>query len=139
MRIPLISSNMVRFILTGGTSAVLNALSRILFSLVFTYEQAIVLAYFVGMITAYVLARIFVFPRSGRSAPQEFLRFALVNIVSLTQVWAVSVGLAHHVFPAIGLTWQPELAAHVIGLASITVTSYYLHKHFSFRTKRDAV
>jgi putative flippase GtrA len=91
------------------------------------------------MVTAYVLARIFVFPRSGRSAPQEFLRFALVNVVSLTQVWAVSVGLAYHLFPAIGLAWQPELVAHVIGLASITVTSYYLHKHFSFRTKRDAV
>jgi putative flippase GtrA len=130
---------MVRFILTGGTSAVLNALSRILFSLVVTYELAIVLAYLVGMVTAYVLARIFVFPRSGRSAPQEFLRFALVNVVSLTQVWAVSVGLAYHLFPAIGLAWQPELVAHVIGLASITVTSYYLHKHFSFRMKRDPV
>jgi putative flippase GtrA len=58
--------------------------------------------------------------------------------VSLTQVWAVSVGLALHIFPAVGFTWQPELAAHVIALASITVTSYYLHKHFSFRAKRDA-
>jgi putative flippase GtrA len=134
----LLSSNFARFVLTGGTSAVFNALSRILFSLVFTYEQAIVLAYLVGVVTAYVLARVFVFQRSGRSAPQEFLRFALVNVVSLTQVWAVSVGLAHYLFPAIGFAWHAELVAHVIGLSSITVTSYYLHKHFSFRTKRDA-
>ena len=139
MRMSLISSDMFRFILTGGTSAVLNALSRILFSLVFTYEQAIVLAYLVGVITAYVLARLFVFPVSGRPASQEFLRFALVNVVSLTQVWLVSVGLAHHLFPAVGFTWHAELVAHVVGLCSITVTSYYLHKHFSFRAKRGAV
>lgn len=132
------SSDFVRFILTGGIAAGANALSRILFSLLVSYELAIVFAYLVGMITAYLLARAYVFQPSGRSAPREFLRFALVNVAALAQVWAASIGLARYVFPVIGLAWHAELVAHLIGISIPIVTSYYGHKYFSFGSKRNA-
>jgi putative flippase GtrA len=86
------------------------------------------------MITAFILARVFVFKPVGGHTHGQFFRFALVNGVAFAQVWNVSVGLDRVVFPAIGFIWQAETVAHVIGVLSPVVTSYILHKRFSFRT-----
>jgi putative flippase GtrA len=64
----------------------------------------------------------------------EYIRFAIVNIGALVQVWLVSVGLARWLLPAISWTYQPELVAHTIGVLSPAVTSYYGHKLFTFRS-----
>jgi putative flippase GtrA len=125
-------SRFLRFVMTGGLAAGVNILSRLALSQIVSYEVAIVLAYLTGMTTAFILARFFVFAPSGRSMHGEFLRFGLVNLVALLQVWLVSVGLAHYLFPAVGLTWHAETIAHVIGVLSPVVTSYYGHKRFSF-------
>ena len=123
----------IRFLLTSGFAAAVNILSRMAFSVLVPYEVAIVVAYLLGMTVAFVLARRFVFDKSGHSPTTEYARFAMVNAVALVQVWAVSVALARWVFPAIGFDHQPELVAHVIGVLSPAVTSYYGHKLFSFR------
>lgn len=97
------------------------------------YELAVAVAYLVGMATAFVLARLFVFERSGGTVGGEFTRFAMVNAVAFAQVWVVSVGLDRIVFPSIGFAWHPETIAHVVGVLSPVATSYVLHKRFSFR------
>ncbi len=126
-----------RFLLTGGVAAGVNVVSRWLLSHAIVYEIAVVLAYLVGMVTAYLLSRAFVFARSGRTVADEALRFALVNAVALVQVWAVSVGLARLVFPAVGFGWHAEDIAHLIGVAIPAVTSYFGHRHFSFSHRRE--
>ncbi|MEQ8816895.1 MAG: GtrA family protein [Thalassobaculum sp.] len=126
-----------RFLLTGGVAAGANVVSRWLLSHAMVYEIAVVLAYLVGMVTAYLLSRAFVFARSGRTVADEALRFALVNAVALVQVWAVSVGLARLVFPAVGFGWHAEDIAHLIGVAIPAVTSYFGHRHFSFSHRRE--
>jgi len=45
----------------------------------------------------------------------ESLRFALINLAAVSQLWVVRVGLARFVFPAIGFTWRADTVAHVIG------------------------
>jgi putative flippase GtrA len=120
------------FLLVGGFAAGVNVLSRIAFNLVVSYEVAIVLAYLCGMTTAYVLNKVYVFETSGRSVASEYVRFGLVNVVALAQVWIVSVALARYAFPAMGFTWHAETVAHAIGVAIPVVTSYLGHKHFSF-------
>jgi putative flippase GtrA len=62
----------------------------------------------------------------------EFLRFAIVNAVSFLVVLAVSVGLAEWLLPAIGWRWHREDVAHLVGVMSPILLSYYAHKHFSF-------
>lgn len=126
-----------RFLVTGGIAAGANVLSRWLFNFVMPFEVAVVVAYLVGMTTAYVLAKLFVFEASGRTARDEFFRFAIVNVVALAQVWLVSVGLARYLFPAIGFTWHADDIAHLIGVAVPAVTSYLGHRHFSFAARRD--
>ncbi|MGE1157143.1 GtrA family protein, partial [Pseudomonas kitaguniensis] len=78
-----------------------------------SYSAAIVMAYLIGMTTAYGLMKLFVFEESGRRPEAEYLRFGLVNMVALAQVWLVSVGLARWLFPLVGFGFYPEAVAHV--------------------------
>ena len=97
------------------------------------FEAAVVLAYIVGMAAAFLLARAFVFTGASGSVHGQAARFAVVNAVAFAQVWLVSVGLARLLLPAIGWIWSPETVAHLVGVASPVVTSYFMHRRFSFR------
>ena len=121
------------FLLTSGAAAGVNVAARALLSEVTIYEVAVVLAYVVGMTTAFVLTRQFVFEQTIGSVHAQFVRFAIVNAAAAAQVWFVSVGLARLIFPIIDFTLHPETVAHLIGVASPALTSYVLHKRFSFR------
>lgn len=121
-----------RFVVAAGMSVPVNLGTRILFSRHLPYEVAIVLSHACGMVTAYVLTRLFVFERSGRSTASELGRFALVNVVSAAQTWLVAVGLVRVVFPAVGFTAHPEFIAHLLGLGLASVTSFYWHRRYSF-------
>lgn len=127
------------FLLVGGLAAVVNWCSRIAISAQgVSFEIAIVIAYILGMSTAYILSRMFVFEKSGRSLSSEIWRFTLVNLVALVVVWIVSVGLESWILPAIGWTWRPAEVAHGIGVLSPAITSYLGHRHFTFGRARAA-
>ncbi len=126
----------VRFVVTGSIAAGVNIGVRIPLGFVMPYSASIVLAYLIGMTTAFVLARLFVFEAAGHSATAQYARFALVNAVALLQVWLVSILLKNMIFPRCGFTWHPETVAHAIGVMSPVVTSYYGHKFFSFGSKQ---
>ncbi|MBV5336344.1 GtrA family protein, partial [bacterium] len=102
------------------------------FSQVMDFRWAVIAAYLCGMVTAWILSRLFVFGASGRSAWTEFARFGLVNVFAAAQVWLVSVGLAEYAFPAVGFVHHAEDVAHMIGVVIPVFTSYLGHKHFSF-------
>lgn len=127
------AARFVRFLLTSGAAAGVNVVARYLLEFAMSYPWAVAAAYLLGMATAFVLARRFVFAAGAGPVRGQLLRFTLVNAIGFAQVWLVSVGLARWLFPAIGFEWQAETVAHVIGVASPAVTSYFLHQHFSFR------
>jgi putative flippase GtrA len=123
-----------RFAVAGGVAAAVNIASRWVFSLALVYELAVACAYLVGMGTAFLLNRAYVFERPGDGVAGQFVRFAAVNALAFAQVWVVSVGLDRLVFPKVGWSWHAETIAHTIGVLSPIATSYFGHKHFSFRT-----
>jgi len=126
----------LRFVAVGGTAAAVNVGTRLIFSRFMAFEAAVVPAYLCGMATAFLLSRRFVFTgAAGGQVHGQALRFTLVNLVALAQVWLVSVGLARLVFPYLGFTLHADTAAHMIAVASPIVTSYFGHKHFSFAAK----
>ncbi|WP_439550600.1 GtrA family protein [Falsiroseomonas sp.] len=125
----------LRFLLTGGVAALANMGSRYVLQPLMAFELAVAIAYLIGMVTAFLLARRFVFGASGGRVEGEFLRFAAVNAVSFAVVWLVSVGLARLVFPAMGFTWHAETVAHVIGVLSPVALSFRGHKSFTFRRR----
>lgn len=127
------SRQFLLFVLTGGTAAAVNFLSRIAFNQWLDYSSAIILAYLVGMVTAFVLARLFVFTQSEQDLRRSVLLFTLVNVVGVAQTWAISMGLAYYVLPKAGVTQFVPDIAHAAGVIFPVFTSYLGHKRWSFR------
>jgi putative flippase GtrA len=123
------------FLITGGVAALVNVVSRVGFSQVLRFELAVLLAYGVGMLTAYVLARKFVFLQSRTSVRRSFAAFALVNLFAVLQTWLVSVGLRNWLLPVLGIVVLRDLIAHGIGVVVPVLSSYFGHKHISFRQR----
>lgn len=121
------------FLITGGTAAAVNFGSRVLYSLWLDFSSAVILAYLTGMITAFVLAKLFVFTESQQSVHRSAMFFILVNLVAVIQTWAISMGLALYVLPAFGVTVFVHEAAHAVGVLVPVFTSYIGHKRWSFR------
>ena len=132
------SNQFVRFLMTGGSSAVINLASRVLLSHFMSFEAAVAVAYLIGIVTAYTFAKLFVFEKTGHSLATEFRRFVVVNMMSFAVVWVISVGLAVYIFPAIHFRWHAEFVAHFIGLSWTAVVSYFAHKHYTFRAVSPA-
>ena len=95
-----LSHQFLLFLITGGTAAAVNFFSRILYSLWLPFSVAVVLAYLTGMITAFILAKLFVFKNSQQSMQRSAVFFVLVNLVAVAQTWGISMGLLYLVFPA---------------------------------------
>jgi putative flippase GtrA len=121
------------FLLTGGFAAAVNFGSRILYNRAMPFSSAVILAYVTGMITAFVLARLFVFKESRQAAHRAAGWFILVNVVAVAQTWAISMLLVKWVLPAMGVTAFAREIAHGIGVVVPVFTSYLGHKHLSFR------
>ena len=121
------------FLLTGGTAAAVNFGSRIAYNQYVDFSSAVIFAYITGMITAFVLAKLFVFKESQQSLHRSALFFILVNLVAIVQTWGISMGLAQYLLPFLGVTlYVPEIA-HAAGVAVPVFTSYIGHKRWSFK------
>ena len=127
------SNRFARFLVVGVVAAAINIVSRVLISYFTSFEVAVALAFPIALTFAFSMSRLFVFAASQRAVWDEYLRFLLVNLAALAQVWLLSVALARWIFPAIGWTFHAELIAHAIGVCSPVLTSYYAHKLFTFR------
>jgi putative flippase GtrA len=120
------------FLLTGGLAAAVNFGSRILYSRWLDFSSAVVLAYLTGMVTAFILARRFVFTQASQPIHRSAMYFVMVNAVAILQTWAISMAL-YYLLPIAGVTrWVPEIA-HAVGVSVPVFTSYLGHKRFSFR------
>ena len=121
------------FVLVGGAAAAANFGSRIIFSVIARFDIAVVLAFFVGLTTAFVLNRIFVFVgERATSWRTEAVRFTIVNLFGLVLTLGVSLLFLHRVLPAIGITRAAEAIAHFAGIAATVVSSYFAHKFWTF-------
>lgn len=134
------SREFAAFLAAGGFAAIINIAARVLLNPYLGFQAAIIVAYGVAMAAAFLINRRFVFAASDHKTPaHEAFFFVLVNSVALAQVWLVSVALFEFAFPL----WdeanpeapvpRPRLLAHMIGVASPILTSYFGHRHLSFR------
>jgi putative flippase GtrA len=127
------SRQFVTFLMTGGVAAGVNFSSRILYNHWVSFSFAVVLAYLTGMVTAFALARLFVFRQTSQSTARSVGFFVLVNLFAILQTWLISMAMLDYVLPAFGITrFAPELA-HAAGVIAPVFTSYLGHKRFSFR------
>ena len=123
----------ILFIITGGTSAIINILSRIILSNFFIFEVAILISYGIGMITAFLLANRYVFLNSKKSIKKSFPAFALVNLISVLQTFFVSIFIKNWLIIFFDNLSFIELVSHSCGLGILVFTSFYGHKYITFR------
>lgn len=120
------------FILTGGVAAVVNFCSRIFFNQYMSYSSAIVVAYLSGMLTAFILAKCFVFKNGKQRLSHSVVIFSLINLFAIAQTWLVSMLLVRYL-PSMQITqFVPEIS-HAVGIIIPVFTSYVGHKRWSFR------
>lgn len=122
----------VVFLFLGGLAALTNLVARYFLNYVMPFELAVVLAYLCGMVVAFVLFGRLLFEGGQGTLSRKLVRFTFVNVLGAALAWVVSVAMARLVLPNIGWTWQPLEVAHVIGVAAPAISSYLLHKRYTF-------
>lgn len=122
-----------RFILAGGIAAAVNIAARWLLSPWVSYTAAIVIAFLIGVVTAFTLNRIFVFRQSSNKFHHQLSWFVVINFIALAQTLIISLALTKWLLPLINWRWEPELVAHALGVGAPLITSYIGHKTLSFR------
>lgn len=121
------------FVMVGGVAATINIGSRVIFNWWMPYSAAIVVAYVCGMLTAFVLNRLFIFRETVNPLHSQAFWFTIVNLAAVAQTLVVSLLLAEWFFPVISFHWHAETVAHACGVIVPTITSFVGHKHLSFR------
>jgi putative flippase GtrA len=121
-----------RFIAIGGLAALVNLVARYLLDFVMPFEAAVVLAYLVGMVFAFFLFQKLIFASVDGRGPRRIIRFVQVNLIGAGLAWAVSSLMARLVLPVLGWTFHPFEVAHMVGVAAPAISSYFLHKHYTF-------
>lgn len=128
-----VSAQFARFLLAGGVALLCHWLSRFAFNAFVSYGWAIVLAYLVGIVVAFVLNKIYVFPYSARSLNFEMSVFFLVNIAAFPFVWIIAYALGEWVL-ADRMPRELALAlSHGFAITLPVFVNFALHKFITFR------
>jgi putative flippase GtrA len=129
------SRRFLAFLLVGGLAALANFGSRLLLGRFIDYAPSIVAAYCIGMLTAFLLNRVFVFADADTRLHHQVFWFVVVNLAAVAQTVAISLLFARWIFPSMGMLFHPETVAHAIGVVVPVITSYLGHKRLTFRSK----
>ena len=129
----MITPQFLRFLVAGGIAAGANFGSRFVFSIFLDYGVAVVFAYLVGMLVAFLLMRGHVFNAISGPLMPQVLKFAGVNLLAILQTLAISLLLARWGLPSVGIEDQAEALGHLVGVLVPVVTSYFGHKLLTFR------
>lgn len=121
------------FLGVGGVAALANLSSRFLFASFASFEASVLLAFFVGLTTAFVLNRALVFSEArGTTWKTEAVRFLIVNLAGLVVTLGAAVGCLRVLLAAFGPAGWVEGLAHLIGLGCSAITSYVAHRTWTF-------
>ena len=134
MKAAILEDTRARFLIAGGSAALLNWLVRFPLGLVMPYPAALLFAQGIGMAYGFVIYRSWAFRSSGRrSILVEVRDFLAVNAAGA----AITIGLAlaaetalSAILPGESLT---QALAHAFGIAAGAVANYLGHRHITFR------
>jgi putative flippase GtrA len=126
---------LLRFLVAGGTAALVNWASRFVLSRFLVYELAVVGAFMFGLVTGFLLMRGWVFQATDQPVRRQIVTYVVVNLLALLQTLAISSLLARWLLPAIGVTKNAEALAHAAGIAAPALTSFVAHKQATFRVR----
>ena len=123
------------FLAVGGLAALLNWLARLFLSVWLPFSWAVIIAYIVGMLVAFLLNSIFIFPKSEKTRHAQARDFVLVNLSFFPLVWLASVQV-NIWLKTIGMVSHSEELAHAIAISLPMLATFLIYKFFAFKEKR---
>ena len=126
------------FILSGGFAAIINIFSRAILSNFLTFERAIIFAYCIGMIVAFLLTKRFVFI-SKNNIYKSFAAFALVNIAAVAQTYFISMWCKDIILPFGPTNLDITKVSLPIPAPSSRTISFVFGIYFEKKTKFDSL
>jgi len=123
-----------RFLLAGGTAALVNWLARIGLSAVVPFAPAVVLAYALGMLVGFCLYRGFVWRAQNQSWRRQLGPFLAVNLIGAVIVLGAALGLLALGEALFGPGPLVEAFAHGTAIAIGALINYLGHSRITFRT-----
>jgi len=121
-----------RFLAAGAIAAAANFGSRFVFSQWMRFELAVLCAFVVGLAVGFALMRNFVFDAAGKSCRRQLVWFVAINLLAAAQTFVISVVLARWALPTLGIHRYAEAMAHLVGVVTPIVSSYFGHRLFTF-------
>jgi putative flippase GtrA len=120
------------FLLVGALAAMANFGSRFAFENYFGFVGSLIAAFGVGLATAFVLNRIFVFPASGKGIRREFALFTMFNIFAFPVVVGGSFAFHHYFFSNFVSETTSKALSHGIAVILPSFVTFAAQKLYTF-------
>ena len=124
------------FLFVGGTAAFVNWSCRLALGTWFSYSISVLLAYLVGMATAFLLNRIYVFSQSDRPLSKQARDFVAINLIFMPIVWLSSI-ILEKLLRSAGVESYSQAMAHGFSVALPAMLSFLLYKFVAFRENKN--
>lgn len=120
------------FIAVGGLAAICNWVSRIILSQSLPLSWAVVVAYLIGMTTAFLLNSFFVFQESKKVKHKQARDFILINLGFLPLVIFATVKI-NDILNHFGVILYAKEFAHAIAIALPMFFTFLFYKFVAFK------
>ncbi len=127
-----LSKQFLKFLAVGGTAALLHWISRIVLSLWLPFSWSVTVAYVIGMTVAFILNRIFVFPKSSKPIYRQARDFVLVNVGFFPLVWLAAISI-NMMLEQFNFVYAPQALAHGIAVSLPMIATFLIYKFFTFK------
>ena len=122
----------VSFMAVGGLAAFLHWLSRIFLSHWLTFSWAVIVAYGIGMLIAFMLNSFFIFPASNKSKITQARDFILTNVCFFPVVWLSAIEI-NNALQFFGVASYTEAISHGIAVGLPMFATFLIYKFIAFK------
>lgn len=122
----------VSFMAVGGLAAFLHWLSRIFLSHWLSFSWAVIVAYGIGMLIAFMLNSFFIFPASNKSKITQARDFILTNVCFFPVVWLSAIEI-NNALQFFGVALYTEAISHGIAVGLPMFATFLIYKFIAFK------
>lgn len=128
-----------RFVVTGVVATAANLLAVWLARHVMAFQYALIIGVAAGASVSFPMSKRFAFRSAGwKQSHHELIRFALVYAIGVLVYWTVAMITGKLILPVFVGRPVAELMGAFVGAGTMTFTSYFGHRYYTYRHGRAA-
>ena len=126
------SVQFAKFLFVGGFAALLHWFARFFLEFYVSFSFAVGMAYGVGMLVAFILNAVLVFPASNRPRRNQIQDFIIINLSFFPVVWLFTILIKRFLENFSIIPW-PGGISHALAIMIPTLVTFLLYKYLAFR------